>query len=133
MKQFKKITLLQTPGQLTMMHNSFQYFETLLRVKEPVGTTKLLKVRDSGVRYLYTGVSVSLVQKLLQTHYRNCPVYLVQHYLHWKGESMLLTHLIPINSCSQACIWRWTAFGHILSILTPADQLMNVSDNTQNN
>ena len=32
-----------------------------------------------------------------------------------------------------ACIWRWTAFGHNWSKVTPADQLMSVSDNTRNN
>ena len=31
----------------------------------------------------------------------------------------------------HACIWRWTAFGHILYILTPADQLMSVSNNSR--
>ena len=29
MKRFEKITLLQTPGQLTMLHNSFQYIQKL--------------------------------------------------------------------------------------------------------
>ena len=38
---------------------------------------------------------------------------------------------IPTNS-GFACIWWWTAFGHILYILTPVDQLMSVSDNTRN-
>ena len=41
-------------------------------------------------------------------------------------------YLISANN-GFVCIWRWTAFGHVLYILTPADQLMSVSDNTRNN
>ena len=51
----------------------------------------------------YTGVSchLSLVLKPLQTHCRNCPVHLVQHRLHWKGESSvaLIGALPKISHC----------------------------------
>ena len=85
----------------------------------------------------YTGVSRHL------SPVPNCCGLIVQHRLPCVLSTTLLTwcsdQLSPYHPSDPyqrlLCmyIWRWTAFGHILCILTPAHQLMSVSDNTRNN
>ena len=46
MEQFEKTALLQTPGKLTMMHNSFQYIQNWVKhyiiIHHALGVSKAL-------------------------------------------------------------------------------------------
>ena len=82
---------------------------------------------QAPVSSTYTGVSCprSLVPKLLQTHCRNCPVYLVQHYIaalkRWSCFLLILqpTISLPFTWGQQMAALRVSGGGQPLAVFFP--------------
>ena len=65
---FEKITLLHVPGQLTMMHNSFQYIQKL----------------DETLRHNAPGVTMSRTLYIYYCPFYRCPVVVTINEHQWE-------------------------------------------------